>query len=239
MSGFFTLSSGAQAQVDAQAEGVETGKLVRIADGTKLMAVARTIEVLNVREGEEANALDGMQLGWKLSWEIIQEGEALGVSVNQGIKCFATKNKQRDEAVMVVTFLDGMHNDGALVAAGVEPQMEEFLAAIEGKPTLIMIRSQTRKDPATGEEQHFQWVGGVFRAPSVAHKTQVAALASADEQMKKQLAAQAQAKAKREEAQKKAREAAAEAQRLEEEAAAQTPADEDGGVTLADDDIPY
>lgn len=239
MSGFWTLSSGEQAQVDTQADGVETGKLVRIADGTKLMAVPRTIEVLNVQEGKEGDALDGMQLGWKLGWEIIEDGEALGLGINQGIKTFATKSKQRDEAIKVVCFLDNMHNNGALQAAGVEPGMDEFLAAIEGQPTLILVRSQTRKDPETGEERHFQWVGGVFRARGAAHKTQVEALAAADEKIKGQLAAQAAAKQKREEAQKKAREAAAEAARLEAEANAADPQDNEESVIVSDEDIPY
>lgn len=241
MSSFWNTSAGDTINVSADADGVETGKLIRIPDMTKVLGVARKIEPLNVQEGREDEAMDGFQLGWKVEWEIIQDGEYKGHAVRGGLKVYATKDKQRNEAISAVSFLDNYHNGGQLQASGVEPDMDAFLAAIEGKPTVLLIRAQASKDAETGEERFFNWVGGYFRAPGAAAPNKEAAAARAMAQVK----AQEEQKKKREEAQRKAKEAAeaaAEAARLaemESEAAAQQGNPEDTGAVMQDDDIPY
>lgn len=238
MSSFWSTSAGEVINVGADADGVETGKLVRIPDGTKLLAVASGIEALNVQEGKESDAQDGFQLGWKVKWEIVQEGEYKAASVNGGLKVFSTKDKQRNEAIAAVSFLDNLHNNGMMQASGTEPDMDDFLAAIEGKPTVILVRGQASKDPETGEERFFNWVGGYFRAQTAkqASPNKEAAAANAMKQVK----AQEEAKKKREEAQRKAKEAAEVARLAAEEAkAAAAEQTEDDGAQMSDDDIPY
>lgn len=240
--GFWTKSTGETANVDVNQEGVETGKIIRIPNNTKVLAVIKSIESLLVREGKEADALDGTTLGYKIEWEVIEKGEYNGGIQRQGVKVFAAKERSRDEALDLLFFMDNLFADGRFAAAGDEPDMAELEAAFQGKPAIILVRGMESENPETGEKSYVNWVGGVFRykEPAKAHKTVNAAVEAAKQTIQQQAETTAQKKAR--EAREAVAAAEAEAAAEEAAAAAQGAGDGDGYGHVSsdiDDDIPY
>lgn len=239
--GFWTKSTGEAASVDVNQEGVETGKIIRIPNNTKVLAVIKTIETLSVREGKEADALDGATLGYKIEWEVIEKGEFNGSVQRQGVKVFASKERQRDEALDLLFYMDNLFTQGAFAAAQEEPDLAELEAAFQGKPAIILVRGMESENAETGEKSYVNWVGGVFRykAPAKAHKTTGAAVDAAKAKIIEQAATNKPETAAEKKKRLLAEMAAADA---EEAAAAEPgqvsePGDDDGKVS--EDDLPY
>lgn len=245
--GFWTKSNGEQAgaNADVNQDGVETGKVVRIPDRTKVLGVLKSIELLPVREGKEADAQDGATLGYKVEWEVIEKGEYQGSIQRQGIKIFATKDRTRDEALELLFFMDNLFADGRFQATGEEPDLAEMEAAFQNKPAILLIRGMESENAETGEKSYFNWVGGVFRykEPATAHKTPADAVNAAKEQIAKGNAAAAANKPKQETAaERKARlmremEEAEQAEQVE--AAKAEDGVAPGGADIDPEDLPY
>lgn len=247
--GFWTKSNGEQAgaNADVNQDGVETGKVIRIPDRTKVLGVLKSIELLPVREGKEADAQDGATLGYKVEWEVIEKGEYQGSIQRQGIKIFASKDRTRDEALELLFFMDNLFADGRFQASGEEPDIAEMEAAFQNKPAILLIRGMESENAETGEKSYFNWVGGVFRykEPAVAHKTPADAVNAAKAKISAGAAQVAAAtnKPKQETAAERKARLLKEMEEAEQAAQAEAAQTEDGvapgGTEVDPEDLPY
>lgn len=247
--GFWTKSNGEQAgaNADVNQDGVETGKVIRIPDRTKVLGVLKSIELLPVREGKEADAQDGATLGYKVEWEVIEKGEYQGSIQRQGIKIFASKDRTRDEALELLFFMDNLFADGRFQASGEEPDIAEMEAAFQNKPAILLIRGMESENAETGEKSYFNWVGGVFRykEPAVAHKTPADAVNAAKAKISAGAATVAAAanKPKQETAAERKARLLKEMEEAEQAAQAEAAQSEDGvapgGTEVDPEDLPY
>lgn len=184
---FFTKSTGQAAAATQDQDGAESGKLVKIPDGTMAQAVIIDLEMNRVREEdfiEDVYEHDG----FKATWQIIEEGEFNGVIVKQALRVMSQKTAQKDQALDVLAFMDMIMNDGQFVAAGEQPDLMDMLEAFRNKPQIIKIRAMAGKNQETGADTYNQWVAGVFRRKpeaAIASPTKEAAVAHALAQMDK------------------------------------------------------
>lgn len=242
---FWTKSNGEQAgaNADVNQDGVETGKVIRIPDRTKVLGVLKSIELLPVREGKEADALDGATLGYKVEWEVIEKGEYQGSIQRQGIKVFASKERTRDEALELLFFMDNLFADGRFQASGEEPDIAEMEAAFQNKPAILLVRGMDSENAETGEKNYFNWVGGVFRykEPATAHKTPDDAVNAAKAKITAGAAAAANKPKQETAAERKARlmREMEEAEQQAQVEQAQAGAGDESGVVVGDEDLPY
>lgn len=230
---FFTKSTGQAAAATQDQDGAESGKLVKIPDGTMAQAVIIDMEMNRVRDEDFVQDIYEHD-GFKATWQIIEEGEFNGVIVKQALRVMSQKTAQKDQALDVLAFMDMIMNDGQFVAAGEQPDLMDMLEAFRNKPQIIKIRAMSGKNQETGADTYNQWVAGVFRRKpeaAIASPTKEAAVAHAMAQMNKtQPAANPAANAAPQSrpltpAQRKAQEAAAAAAAAAAEAEAEADAE--------------
>lgn len=184
---FWTKSNGEKMGATKFPEGkvCRDEQSMIIPDRTKVLAVLKSIELLPVREGKEADAQDGATLGYKVEWEVIEKGEYQGSIQRQGIKILATSSLVRGDALEMLAFMDNLFTGGRFIAADEEPDIAEMEAAFQNKPALIQVR---RGESGWGNnKRYYNWVDGVFpyKEPEAAHKTPADAVNAAKEKISK------------------------------------------------------
>jgi hypothetical protein len=190
---FWAKSTGAAAEATMDQEGAESGKLVQIPDNTMVQAVITDVEM---GKAQEADFIEGEYEyeGYRITWNIIEDGEFSGVNVRQNLRVLSNVNSKRDQALDVLAFMDLHMNGGKFVSAGEAPDVVDMLEAFQNKPMLVKIRAMAGQDEATGRETYNQWVSGVFRKKpesKEAHATAADAVKSAMNQVNQQKSAAA------------------------------------------------
>lgn len=165
---FWAKSTGQNAEATMEQEGAESGKLVRIPDNTMCQAVVVDVELAKVRDEDFVEGVYEYE-GYRITWNIIEDGEYNGVNVRQSLRVMSNVNNKRDQALDVMAFMDLHMNGGKFSKLDEAPEVQDLLDAFGNQPMLVKIRAMTSTSQTDGSEQYNQWVAGVYRKRPDSH----------------------------------------------------------------------